>query len=380
MSQPIRVLHIMSSWVLGGVQRVLLSYDDQLPKDSVVFDYVVQSQGDPQTEAERLAADSRIFRIPEMTRHPLSSMVALYRLLKQHPEYRIVHAHGNDLNLLPLLAAKLAGVPVRISHSHSCRPCPSLLKRFLKRIVHCLLKLVATDYWACSRVAYAWLYDQPYPENDANSYIMHNALDAGRFAFSPAMREQYRKELGLRDAFTCICVGTLSINKNQQYLLRVLEKLQQWHVDVKLLLVGDGECRHQLQQISSQLKLEDKVLFLGNRQDVADLLNAADCMLFPSLFEGLSVSVVEGQANGLPCVVSSATPQEVQFSRNMRFLDTTDHAVDEWAAAVCELARCRTDRNFPMDEAVARGGFDIHKGVDRLVERYKELSAACEIH
>lgn len=380
MGEQIRVLHIMSGWELGGVQRVLLSYEDRLKAHGVIFDYVVQKAGDARIEEERIAMGSRIYRIPNFVRDPLGAMAALYRLLKQHPEYRIVHAHQNDVNLLPLMAAKLAGVPVRISHSHSCRPCPSMLKRLAKAVVHKLLRSAATEYWACSQVAYQWLYDREFSSSDRHSFVMHNALDTERFAFSQEKRAHYRQELRLEDAFTCICVGALSTNKNQQYLLQVMHKLRSCERDLKLLLVGDGPCCQQLQQQATQLDLDSRILFLGNRQDVADLLNAADCMLFPSLFEGLPVSVVEAQANGLPCIVSTATPKEVQFSPNILFYDTTDAALDRWVASVCELAEKSSDRYLPVSEAVQRGGFDIKYEHIRLAERYKELNGTCEIH
>lgn len=380
MSEQIRVLHILSGWELGGVQKILLSYADKLAEHGVVFDYVVQKAGNPKIEAELQAKGSRIYRIPDFVRKPLGAVSGMYRLLKQHPEYRIVHAHQNDVNLLPLLAAKLAGVPVRISHSHSCRPCPSAWKRFAKGIVHKLLRAVATEYWACSQVAYQWLYDQAYSPDDSHDFVMHNALDTQKFAFSSQMREKYRLELVLGDSFVCICVGTLSANKNQQYLLRVMQRLCGCAPDAKLLLVGDGPCHLQLQEMASRLDLDSRVLFLGNRQDVAQLLNAADCMLFPSSFEGLPVSVVEAQANGLPCLVSTATPKEVRCSENMKFFDTTDEALDLWVMGVRELAAQASCRDLPMDEAVRQGGFDIDVEKIRLAERYKELTEACEIH
>lgn len=371
-----RVLHLMSGLVPGGVQSVVLNYANKVSLQGVVFDYAVQKSGDPQIEAKCIAEGSKIYPVADIFKHPIRGMVELYKLLKQHPEYKVIHVHQNDVNTLSLFAAKLAGVKVRISHSHSFRPCNSKLKRILKSINHRLLKFMATDLWACSAVAYEWLYDAPFSEDKKHSFILHNAVDLDKFAYCEHDRAQYRQELELGEAFACVCVATLSPNKNQQYLLRVFKELTDRKLDAKLLFVGDGDHKNTLQAMCAELELEDKVRFLGNRQDVFRLLNAADCMLLASMFEGLPVSALEGQVNGLPCVLSKAVPEEVRIGENVYFLDITEQAVIAWADIIQELMVNRYPRDIRMEENARQHGFDIYAEGVRLAEKYKELNKA----
>ena len=321
MSEKIYVLHILTTLVSGGVQKVVLNYGMYLRKYGVIFDYVVQGKGNEEIERQCIEDGSRIYYLPSMTKHAIQFSRELRKLLKEHPEYRIIQSHQNFLNAIPLLVANIARVPIRISHSHTNRPIAKVSTKILRTVSRALLLLVSTDLWACSEAAYSWLYGRDRRKDDKHSYILFNSFDCHRFFFNYEKRQEMRAILGIDDTvFTCICVATLSEGKNQRFLLDVFAQLERLHLGRNLLLlVGDGSIRAQLEKYADDLGIHECVRFMGDRSDVPDLLDASDCFLLPSHFEGLSVSMVEAQINGLPCIVSDTVSPEVAISEQIWF-------------------------------------------------------------
>ena len=373
MTEKIRVLHLLTGLTSGGVQNVVLNYADAIQPHGVVFDYVVQKDGNSALEKKCIEAGSRIYRLPEMQKKPLSFFLQLIRILRQHPEYRIFHAHQNDLNTFSLLAAKLAAVPVRISHSHSCRP-NSSWKKLLKIINHGLLRAISTEQWACSKAAFQWLYDRQF-EDRHHEYILHNAINGSKFQHDSQRRRQLREQMGLNGNFVCMCVATLSYNKNQKFLIDVMSYLHHEvkATHIKLVLVGDGTIKSQLEQYASEKGVCEHIVFLGDRSDVHELLNAADCFVLPSMFEGLSVSVIEAQANDLPCILSHGVPQENRIKTDVFFESIGEDAVFCWANRILEL-RDKTEKQRERTDWILReSGFLLNEEAEKLSARYKEL-------
>ncbi|MDY5612328.1 MAG: glycosyltransferase [Dysosmobacter sp.] len=354
----------------GGVQSLVLAYAAETASHGVMFDYVVQGRGDPALEQRQVEQGSRIFQVPDMVKHPFPFMKALYDLLKAHPEYQILHIHQNFLNFIPLMAAKAAGVPVRISHSHNSYETSSA-KQVLRKIARHVILKDATETWACSELAYEWLYGHPYAEGP-HSYVLHNSIDVSRFAFQEERREALRKETGLTDEFVCVCVAALTPRKNQSFLLDVMKCVQDRHPQkpIRLWLVGDGESRAELEETCRTLGIGEMVRFLGIRKDVPDILLQADCFLLPSFAEGLPVSVVEAQVSGLPCILSAYVTREVAFQKDLAFLEVGEEKTGLWAEQILRFSETAVDRAAPLPEAFH---YDIHREAAKLSQAYRGL-------
>lgn len=365
--EEIRVLHLISTLVSGGVQRVILEYASNIKDYGITFDYLVQGKGNQEIEEKVINEGSRIFTIPSVNGNPFAFFKHLYSFLKEHPEYRIIHIHQNYLNWLPLLTAKIAGVKVRISHSHSNRESKSLFVLAIRKMLRFLITKSATDLWACSESAFKWLYG----DNSKNKYILNNAVDHTKFCFSDEKRQVMRESLGIKDEFVCTCVGTLSEIKNQAFLLEVFNKLQK-KGKFKLMLVGEGNKREELLSMINIYGLESIAHLLGERSDVDELLSASDCFVLASQTEGIPLSVIEAQFNGLPCIISDTVTDEVRITNNVCFLSIKPSDVKKWAEEIESLSCC--DKRLKLSaEEIQESGYAISFEASKLNRKYREL-------
>ena len=369
MGEEIRVLHIISTLVSGGVQSVVLNYAAAVKPYGVVFDYVVQGRGNPEMEQACLEGGSKIYYLPQMTKHPISFIFELSKLLREHREYRICHVHHNFLNFVPLFSVILNKVPVRISHSHMAVMGGTKFKMAVRAMGRWLILHFGNEYWACSREAWLSLYGNI--NHSQNAYILHNSVNKELIKFDREKRYEYRKNMNFNNSdLVCICVATLSERKNQLFLIELINELPK---NFKLILVGDGPIRFQLMDLSKEFGVEKRVHLLGDRKDVPALLSAADCFVLPSKAEGLPVSIVEAEMNGLPCVVSDCISREVSFTENVWFEPIDEHGVEAWKKRLLQIEASNYEHISPPRDVVAASGYDISVEGKKLAQKYKEL-------
>lgn len=357
---PIRILHIVTYMGRGGLETMLMNYYRAIDRTKVQFDFLTHRDFRADYDDEIEALGGKIYRLPSLNPFSRSYLGALDRFFAEHPEYRIVHSHLDCMSAIPLKAAKKHGVPVRIGHAHNSnqpRDAKYLLKLFYKR----LIARNATQLFACSDEAGRWMF------GDADFRVLNNAIDAGRYAFDPAVRGEVRHELDLpADALVVGHVGRFDPQKNHRFLVEIFEKMPE---DARLLLVGDGVLRPDVEQQAEALGIRDRVLFTGVRTDVDRLLQAMDVFLMPSLFEGLPVSIVEAQAAGLPCLISDKVPIECKKTELVTQIPL-EASPAEWAEAVLSAAEApRGDTLAQIREA----GFDIRANAEWLQNYYLSI-------
>lgn len=367
MGEEIRVLHIISTLVSGGVQSVVLNYAAAVKPYGVVFDYVVQGRGNPEMEQACLEGGSKIYYLPQMTKHPISFIFELSKLLREHREYRILHTHHNFLNFIPLFSAFLTKTPVRISHSHMAVKKGTKFKSAIRAMGRWLILRLGNEFWACSKEAWFSLYGRL----SQKAYILHNSVDKEIYMFKDNERNEYRRNVGVNTTdFVCICVATLSERKNQTFLIEIIKELPSFF---KLLLVGDGAIRPQLIDFAKEIGVDDRVLFLGDRDDVPALLSAADCFVLASKAEGLGLAAVEAEVNGLPCVISDCVPREVAFTEQVWFESIGENGIPAWKNRLLQIESENYEHSSPPRDVIASSGYDISVEGRKLAHKYKEL-------
>ncbi|WEV64327.1 glycosyltransferase family 1 protein [Bifidobacterium sp. ESL0732] len=364
---PIRILVVSGPLVRGGAETVTMNYYRHFDRDKVQFDFLVPDNGECGAyESEIKELGGIIYKTPPM--HDFFHYIfGLRKFFREHKNYKIIHSNIDELSYLPLRVAKQMGIPVRIAHAHTSRTTGkySLLLNYFRR----KLPKYATHYFACSEVAGRWLFGDK-AEDDGKVAIIKNSIDLNDYAFSESRRRTERKRLGIRQSeFVVGTVGRLTKVKNQGFLLKIFAEIVKMCPDSLLLIVGDGELREDLQEKSVQLGIQSKVRFTGSVPDDWDYMQAMDAFVFPSLFEGLGMALIEAEVAGLPCFTSDQVPLEADITQEVSFIpinsspmywaeqimmfpkhNRVDHVSDAKAAGMDIVTEAAKLQNFYLTE------------------------------
>lgn len=356
MSEPIRVLHVVTHMNRGGLETMLMNYYRNIDRSQLQFDFLVHREKRADYDDEIESLGGRIYRLPPLNPFDLIYRRRLQQFFLEHPEYKIVHSHIDCMSAIPLKAAKKAGVPVRIAHSHNSNQDRDA-KYILKLLYKYRIPKYATKLMACSQAAGRWMF------GGREFEVLNNAIDASSYQFDQKIRDTQRKALGIDlDSFVVGHVGRFSPPKNHDFLIDVFAECVNMKPKAKLILVGDGNLRPGIEEKVRRLGLEASVIFTGVRSDVAKLMQAMDVFVFPSIYEGLPLTVVEAQAAGLPCLISDAVPIECKKTDLVQQIPLSEGA-QAWAAAVMHVAG--TQRRDTYKEIKA-GGYDIIENARKL--------------
>ena len=284
----------------------------------------------------------------------------------QHPEYRIIHGHCSESGYFVYREAAGRRVPVIIAHAHNAHALFDTKWLFRTYFKH-TMRPYLTQGFTCGKEAARWLFGN---ELGKKAILQRNAIDTFLYRFDEAVRLEVRQELHLSKDVTVVGhVGRFNRQKNHEFLLEVFHKyVQEFNPTAHLLLVGTGELQKAIQKKVQQFRLTDQVHLLGGRPDVNCLLQAMDLFLFPSFMEGLSVSMVEAQCAGLPCVVSDRIPREAALTDQVSFL-SLETAPRQWACEI-ERVRCMASRRTGYYQQIADAGYDIVKNAEWLQNYY----------
>lgn len=361
MDEPIRILQVVTYMGRGGLETMLMNYYRHMDRSRVQFDFLThrQEKADYDDEIEHLGG--KIYHLPRLVPWSMGYRRALNQFFQSHPEYRIVHVHQDCLSSVILKAAQHNGVPVRIAHSHNSSqdkdikyPVKLFYKRFIPRY--------ATQLFACGEDAGRWMF------GGADFRILQNAIDVSAYQFHPEKRARVRSALRIPEENLVLGhVGRFSPPKNHLFLLDVFSSVHSQNSETTLLLVGDGELRPQIEQKIQDLGLGGSVILTGVRSDVPDLLQAMDLFVFPSLYEGLPVTLVEAQASGLPCMISSQIPGDCDLTALIHRISLKDD-VTVWADKILETEQIRPDTSA----TIIKAGFDIVQKAKWLQNYYLE--------
>ncbi|GGR10667.1 putative glycosyltransferase EpsF [Deinococcus ruber] len=280
------------------------------------------------------------------TGNPLTFALGFVRLLRRYGPYDVVHSHIHHFGALALLLARLCGVPVRVSTSHVDTHLSDDAavggRYWYLTAMRAAMQLGVTDRLAVSPQSARALFG---PDWQAlGTQIMPLGIDLQALS-EPVDSRSVRAELELPAAEPVLVhVGQFRPEKNHRFLLEVFSAYVRRSGPAHLLLIGDGALRSDIEQQALELGLEERIHLLGPRPDVARLLlGAADVFVFPSLFEGLSLALLEAQSAGLPCVVSSGLSAASRLPGAAYEAVPLGSGPDVWAAAVsAALARGRT--------------------------------------
>lgn len=369
------VLQVTSGFrkgVSGGIPSVLFNYctAPAFEDREIHFDYL--SLGYQTFEPYREQLEEKGGTLYNLDIHStgmkqMFGIIAKLSAFIKRKAYDVVHINSGALTqvLACAIAAKLAGTPRIIVHSHN-----ALVKVKSREILYALLKplfyMVADDYFACAEIAAKSMF--PSGILKKNRWIMiPNAIEIDRFMYDEEIRAQYRKELGLEDKFVIGHVGRFNAQKNHSFLLDVYYDVLKFKSDAVLLLVGTGDLQSKILAKAENLNISDKVIFTGQRRDANNLMQAMDVFVFPSLYEGLGMVLIEAQVSGLRVVTSDKVPyRETKVTDCISYLPLNQKAA--WVEEICRPAMemKRQDRS----REIAESSYDIAVAAEKLKKIY----------
>ncbi|MCR4616169.1 MAG: glycosyltransferase family 1 protein [Clostridiales bacterium] len=362
----IRVLHVLHSMNCGGAETLIMNLYRCVDRTKIQFDFLVNVFDDMYYQKEIEELGGRIYRMKFLTSitPPVYERI-LYKFFISHPEYKIVHSHLETTTGIILKQAKKAGVPVRIAHSHTIRYTRTGAAAFIENAykTHCRKKIVpnSTHRLACSEAAAKWLY------GGADAVVMKNGINSADYDYSEETRKEVRDEFKINaDTKLLMHVGRFCDPKNHSFLIDIFNEYHALNGNSMLMLVGEGELMEGIKKKVLDLNLTDSVIFTGIRNDVCRLLQAADYFVFPSLYEGLPLSLVEAQAADLPCFVSDRVPKDADLNIS-EYVSLPLGDSKNWAGRILEAGERQRRSRFTE---ICKAGFDIKSNADFLTDLY----------
>lgn len=338
MKKEFRILYVNGGLMdLGGISSYMINYAKYLYKENIIIDFVVHGNGKGLRDKELEKIGSIIYHVPIKSINYFGNIKALRKIFNSK-KYNIVHSHMDAGNMVVLREAKKCGIPIRISHSHNTQHITNnKIKIVFNNYAKRKIKNYATHLFACSKDAGRWLYGEKCIE-DGKVLIIHNAIELDKFVYNEKKRYEIRNKLDLDGFFVIGHVGRFDYQKNHIFILNLFFEFNKRFPNSKLLLIGDGILKDNIEKIAKEKKLFSNIIFLGAKSNINDYYNAMDMFILPSLFEGLGIVLIEAQANGLKCIASDAIPNEADLTGNIKFLNLS-MPVESWVTEITDLSK-----------------------------------------
>ena len=349
----IKILHMVAIMNLGGQETLIMNVFRELDRKKYQFDFIVQrnDKGFYDDEIKRLGGN--IYIIDRLTKNPIKHFYQLFKILKNN-KYDVFHRHTNSsIVFLDVLVAKICNISKIVVHSHSTS---SNTSNFIHKLFKPILNVFKIIRVACSSDAGKFMF------GTKKFKIINNGINIEKFSYNERIRNKIRENLNIdKNEIVIGHVGRFTYEKNQEFIIEIFSDLiKDTLYNYKLLLIGDGDNIIYIRDKANNCGLDKKVVFLGNKKNVNEYLQAFDLFVFPSLYEGLGISLIEAQTSGIRCIASNHIPKESIITNNIYVLELNKL---KWTKKIKELSGSKYDRKqFNINEKILN--FSIKKTVD----------------
>lgn len=375
MSDKIKVLQLVP---LGtdGITSLILNINERMDPNRVIFNYMTFYDRKEFNEEMVLENGGKKYVVPidhfkkTIPRAFFKFFYAIKVIHECNPD--IIHINASSpYDMLVGLSAKIAGTKKVIFHSHnSSMRKRSRLQSTVMEICKRILPLLSDCNLACSEAAAIHMF--PKRIIIKKKYmVIHNGIDTSKYLFSFEQSIEYRKKLHVENNFVIGHIGRFSAAKNHKKLIEIFEKVNKRCSETKLLLIGSGELDKEIKHMVKEKRLSDKVIFYGQSKEIPQLLQAMDCFVFPSLYEGLPLVVLEAQASGLPTIMSDTITKEAGVTSLAEFFPLNATA-EEWAEKIM-LIKEKKENRFSRGEEIRKAGLDIEDITEQMMKQYISL-------
>ena len=366
----IRVLQVFHGMDCGGAENMIMNLYRHIDRSKVQFDFLVHTKKKCFFDEEIKRLGGNIYFVPYYkVTNGKKYKNALNEFFSNHPEIKIVHGHLGSCAHIYLKIAKKYGC-FAIAHSHNTKPKSMSVKNILYRLFTYRTRRIADYFFGCSAAAAEYRFGKKIANSDRCS-ILSNAIDLQKFAYSQNDRKDIRNEFHLDERFIIGHVGRFNPQKNHLFLIDVFYEIYKRNHNAVLMLLGEGFLKPSIEAKVEDLGLVNNVIFTGVRADVNRFLSAFDVFVFPLLYEGLPVTLIEAQANGVPIVCSDVITKEVNVSNRITYCSLTQ-TKPFWADCIESKGKER----FSDVESLKLFGYDINESSKKLQKFYERLNMA----
>ena len=370
MKDKYKVLHIVGAMDVGGTETMLMNLYRQVNK-RVQFDFISYYENDAYYDDEIKKLGGRVIKLASPDKvGQIQSIKNLYNLIKDE-KYDVVHAHTLFNCGTAILAAKLAGANIRISHAHTNLDLStSKIKKLYFSIMRCLINKFSTDFIACSNSAGKYLFGEEII-NNKNYKVLPNYVDYNRI-LECNDSHSIKEKLGFdKDDIIVGHIGRFVDAKNHKFLIQVLNEMIKENKNIKAILIGDGPLKNDIKNQVKEFDLQDNIRFLGLRNDIDVVLNNCDLFIFPSIYEGLGLVMLEAQAAGLPCLVSEAIQPEANLDIGLLKQINLDNGLNIWKNEALKLIGKKNKNKEIIESAFKNKRLELDNIVNTLLKVYK---------
>lgn len=366
----IRVLHVIGKMDIGGAETLLMNIYRNIDRNKIQFDFMVHTAEESFYDKEIRKMGGKIYRTSRFNIFNLRTYIQFWNnFFPEHPEYRIVHGHINSSAAVYLSLAKKYH-RIAVVHSHATKSTEKNLRTLAFRLCSYPVRYIADYYFGCSVQAGIDRFGMKVADS-RYFCVLKNGIESRKYSYDVSKRLKVRVELGISENQIVVGhVGRFTAAKNHKFLIDLFSVFNRKYPNSVLCLIGQGELEDTLRNQVQTLKIEDKVLFLGTTDRVNDYLQAMDVFVFPSLFEGLGIALIEAQAAGLHCVVSQNIQEEADIKAGLITKLNLSDSWEKWADQIY-LAAC--DDRFDTQRHIEQTGFDISSSVRQLTEFYMSV-------
>ncbi len=364
-----KILYIIGNLYSGGVESVSANILRNISKENFEIDLAVNSVDKSGVFYENLkenVAKIHIYGINRDYRTIILSSWKIWNIMKKN-NYDVVHSNLDFLNSIILMLAYFAKIKKRISNSHRSisENERKIFTKKLKYYVRCLLRpfimVFATDRWAVSQMAGEWLYGRK-----GKFTVIINGIYTEQYKYDHNLYMQKREEFNFCDKLIILNVGSFEITKNHKFLFDIFERISQLIAESRLILVGDGPMKEELMNYAIQKGINEKIDFLGLRNDVADIMLVSDVFIAPSISEGFGLAILEAQAAGLPCFISDSVPDIANVANTVKI--SLSKSPETWANIVFD--KIKHFKRKDESKIIKQAGFDVIDLVKKIEKEY----------
>ncbi len=328
-NEPIRILQYIGSLNIGGSQTMIMNVYRNIDRKKIQFDFIIDRKNEKHFAKEIESLGGRVYVFDEYFngKNYFKFKRQWTDFFKSHPEYKIIHCHVRSVASIVLKIAKKNGLKT-ICHSHSISNGKGM-KGAAKRLLQKKIKNCSDYYFACSRKAAEWLFGLKIA-NSKDCIILNNAIEADKYCFNQKYRHEIRRAYSIDDGVYLVGhVGRFEKEKNHEFIIELAKAVND--VGIKFMLCGDGSLKPSIQERINKEGLNDRIIFVAETDDICRYYSAFDFFIFPSLYEGLGIVLIEAQYSGLNCLVSPNVPKEAKISNNFKVKELS---VAKWAKEI----------------------------------------------